>query len=358
MKDVVKIAFGKLENGRDVSLYRITNDMGASVTICDYGALIQSICVPDKDGILRDVVLGFDELSSYIYDEAYLGACVGRYANRLRGNKLYLNGLEHSLEVNEGQNVLHGGEQGFNKVFYQVEKKDRSTILFHYKSKDGEGGFPGTLNFSVAYKFNEDNELAITYFAESDKDTVVNFTNHSYFNLNGHGSACLDNHSIVVNSLFYTPTDCEMIPTGEIRTCLNTSLDLSREQVLNEVLEKLNNEGKSGLDHNYIISRNKIDGNCSCGYNCDLSFAARVKSSESGILLEVYTTEPAVQVYTANALAVKKGKNESEYKRHSAFCLETQHYPNSPEFSHFPTTALCANEKYKSQTIFKFKKFM
>ncbi len=346
MKDVIKLPFGKLENGREVSLYKITNDIGASLTVCDFGAIIQSLILPDKNNELVDIVLGFDELSPYYYDEAYIGACVGRYANRLRGNKLEINGEIFSLDSNEGENVLHGGLCGFNKVFYQVEKRDKSTIVFHYLSKNGESGFPGNLNFSISYTFDDACCLTIEYRAVTDTKTIVNFTNHSYFNLDGHNYGTLDNHKIKLQSSFYTPSDSKLIPTGEILSISGTALDLRTLSDIKNKLVEMKEQGMAGYDHNYLID----------GYEKGkLSETATVISSHSGISMDLYTTEPAVQFYTANALNSDSGKDDATYGTNSAFCLETQHCPNSPEFSHFPSTVLNVGEEFISKTIIKFK---
>jgi len=334
--------------GSDVYLFTISNSDNMTVKISNYGGIITSIIVPDCNNKLTDVALGFDKLENYLKPHPYLGATIGRFGNRIGNGKFILDGVEYKLALNDGKNHLHGGEKGFDKVVWDVELHDRQNLNLVYYSEDMEEGYPGNLKVSVKFRLTDSNELVITYNAEVDRKTIINLTNHSYFNLNGEGSdGDILSHKLKVKSSQYTETDKESIPTGVISSVAGTPLDFSEFTEIglriNDSFEQLLFAG--GYDHNYIID--DADGN--------LKFAAELQGDKSGIKMEVLTTEPAIQVYSGNYLdGSVQGKSGKVYAKRTGLCLETQHYPDSPNHPDFPTTTLTPGEKFISKTIYKF----
>jgi aldose 1-epimerase len=347
---VKKDPFGKTRDGQSVDLYTLTNALGMEVRAMTYGGIIVSIKAPDRTGKLDDVTLGFDSLDGYLAGHPYFGAIIGRYGNRIGQARFSLDGVEYKLAVNNGPNALHGGLKGFDKVVWQAEsfdKKDSAGVVFSYTSPDGEEGYPGNLNVKVTYTLTDKNELILDYHATTDKATPVNLTNHTYFNLAGPGLRDILGHDIMINADSITPIDSTLIPTGEIRSVAGTPFDFRRPTPIGQRIDADDEQIKfgGGYDHNFVLNR-KGDG---------LSLAARVREASTGRILEVYTTEPGVQFYTGNFLdGTKIGKGGHVYKRRFGFCLETQHFPDSPNKPSFPSTILRPGKSYTSRTMYKF----
>lgn len=347
---VARAAFGTLPDGTAAELFTLTNAAGMSVSATSYGAIITSIKVPDRAGKLEEVALGYDTLDEYVKDASHFGSLVGRYANRIGKAQFALDGKTYKLARNDGPNTLHGGVKGFDKFVWHAEPFERATevgVVFTRTSVDGEEGFPGNLAVKVTYTLTNGNELALDYSATTDKATVVNLTQHTYFNLAGEGSGNVLGHELTINANKYTPVDEMLIPTGELVSVAGTPFDFRTRTAigarigLNHAQLKL---GK-GYDHNFVINRE----------NNDLVLAARVKSAKSGRVLEVRTTEPGVQFYTANHFdGTIKGKAGHLYAKNDAFCLEAQHFPDSPNKPAFPTTRLNPGETYQSRTVYAF----
>ena len=338
--------FGSMPDGRQVRLYTLSNDSGLRARVIEYGAILVSLEVPDRDGELADVALGFDELEPYIRRNPLFGAVVGRYANRIAGARFVLDGVEHRITANAGKNHIHGGRgKRFDKVVWQgypyTTDTEAGVRLTHF-SFDGEEGFPGNLDVSVTYALTDADELQIEYTATTDKPTVVNFTNHSYFNLAGEGRGNVLDHEIEINARWYTPAGEGLIPTGEIAPVAGTPLDFTEPRKIGERIGELTET--RGYDHNYVLDSS---------YGSAV-LAARVREPASGRVMEVYTTEPGMQFYTANGMKGLKGKGGKLYNQHAGFCLETQHFPDSPNKAHFPSTVLRPGEKYETTTTFKF----
>jgi len=345
----MKKTFGQLENERNVDIYSLKNNRGMKMNVITYGGIITSLCVPDKNRNPVDVVLGYDNLNDYVGNTCYFGALIGRYGNRIGSAKFILDGKEYQLAKNDNdKNHLHGGVVGYNKVIWNVEKCDENSIVLSYLSKDGEEGYPGNLKILVTYTLTDNNELVISYDAETDKPTVCNLTQHTYFNLDGHNSGNVLNHKMLLNADYFTPTDADSIPTGEIKEVSGTDFDF---KIPTEIGARINNENEQlifagGYDHNWCLNKNE---------GKELSLAATTFASESGIKLDTLTTEPGVQFYTGNYLDGKiVGKDDAIYNRRNGFCLETQHYPDSPNHSNFPSTVLNPGEKYLTKTVYKF----
>ena len=339
--------FGKLPSGETVELYTLKNAKGVEADISTYGGVIVSLKVPDRSGALGDIVLGFDDLKGYLTPPPYFGALIGRYGNRIGHAQFTLDGVTYKLFKNDGDNSLHGGKRGFDKVLWKAKPGDGQSLELTYLSKDGEEGYPGNLSVTVVYTLTDNNELKIDYSATTDKDTVLNLTNHSYFNLAGQGEGDILNHQIMINADKFTPVDKGLIPTGELRDVANTPLDFRQAHAIGERIgsdyEQIVLGG--GYDHNFVLNRSG-DG---------LSLAARVTEPKSGRVMEVLTTQPAIQFYTGNFLdGTLKGKGGKVYARRSALCLETQHYPDSPNHPDFPTTELKPGEQYHTTTVYRF----
>ena len=348
--DVKKEKYGTTPDGQQVDLYTLTNSHGIEVQVINFGGIITSIRVPDRDGKVADIALGFDNLEGYLENKPYFGAIIGRYANRIANGKFTLDGKEYVLAKNNGTNSLHGGIKGFNKVVWTAEpfhEPQGEGVKLTYLSKDGEEGYPGNLKVKVSYTLTDKNELIIDYEATTDKATPINLTNHSYFNLAGEGNGDVLAHQLQLNAESFTPIDKNLIPTGKIQPVKGTPLDFTQTTAIgariNDPYEQL--VIAHGYDHNFVVNRKK-DG---------LQFAARVHEPKSGRVLEVYTTQPGIQLYTGNFLdGTVVGKHGHAYKQREAFCLETQHYPDSPNHPGFPNTILRPGHAFHSQTVFKF----
>lgn len=347
---IIHKSFGKTKHGEEATLYTVTNSNGMKVSFTDFGAHIVSILVPDANGSLVDVNLGFENLAGYEDNVPGLGAFIGRHANRIGGAKFEINGKVYELEKNDGANNLHGGYVGYNKFLYETEvyeDDDIASIEFSRLSPHMEQGFPGNLDISVTYSLTEANELVIEYLAISDRDTIVNLTNHSYFNLSGHASGSILDHKLWIKSNQFTPTTSDLIPTGEIRDVEGTPMDFrnfkSIGQDIDADYEPLIMAG--GYDHNYILD---INGN-------EVEKVAELKDDKSGRKMEVFTNLPGMQLYTANFLQpMTNTKGGANYARRDGVCFETQYYPNSCNISSFPSCLLKAGKEYDSVTIYKF----
>lgn len=348
-KPTEKTAFGKTPDGRNIDLYTLTNKNGMQVAITNFGGIVVRIKVADRHGKSEDVVLGYDSLDGYLSDKAYFGAVVGRYGNRIAQGKFALDGATYTLARNNGENSLHGGIKGFNKAVWEAREGsaiDGPSVELTYTSKDGEEGYPGNLSVKVVYTLTDRNELKIDYSATTDKKTVLNLTNHSYFNLNPSGSDILQ-HMLMIQADKFTPVDAGLIPTGELRSIAGTPFDFRKLTTIGARIEQDDEQLKlgKGYDHNFVLNK-KGNG---------VELAARVVEPTTGRVLEVFTDQPGVQFYSGNFLdGTARGKSGKVYQRRSAFCLETQHFPDSPNHPKFPTTELKPDEKYHSTTIYKF----
>ena len=345
---VQKQSFGT-QDGKAINLYTLTNSHGVEVRAMNYGGIIVSIRVPDRKGELADIVLGHETSEGYIPNPPFLGAIVGRYANRIANGTFTLDGKKYDLPKNDGPNTLHGGiDKTFNKVVWTDEAlKGKTGVAFTYLSKDGEEGFPGNLKVIVTYTLTDENALVIHYEATTDKATPINLSQHSYFNLAGEGSGDILSHEIMLNADRFTPVDKTLIPTGELRSVKGTPFDFTTSAKIGTRIDDTYDQMVlgHGYDHNFILNR-KGDG---------LTLAARVYEPTRGRVMEVSTTQPAVQFYTGNFLdGTVTGKHGHVYKRRNGFCLETQHYPDSPNHPDFPTTILKPGETFHSETVFKF----
>src|SRR5215211_7258794 len=347
---VTKQPFGKTPDGQQVDLYTLHNTRGAEATITNYGAIVVSLKVPDRNGKFDDVVLGFKDFDSYLKNDPYLGALIGRYGNRIAKGRFTLNGVEYKLATNNGENHLHGGIKGFDKVVWtgrEMKTNAGPAVVLTYLSKDGEEGYPGNLNVRVVYTLTNNNELKIDYTATTDKDTVTNLTHHSYFNLAGEGNGDILNHLVTINANRFVPTDAGSIPTGELKPVAGTPFDFLNATAIGARINQDDEQLKlgNGYDHTWVIN----------GRPGTLRLAATAYESTSGRLMQVWTTEPGMQFYTGNFLdATLTGKSGKTYPRRSGFCFETQHYPDSPNQPSFPTTTLKKGQTFKSTTIYKF----
>ena len=346
---VTKEAFGKNVFGEEVELFTLTNIQGIRVRIMNHGAIIVSLEIPDRDGNFADIVLGHDTAAEYMDGGPYLGAVIGRFANRIKDGKFTLDGVEYILAKNDGPNGLHGGERGFDKVIWETEILEaENAIRMRYVSADGECGFPGEVTTVLTYTLTDGNELKIDYVAESTKATPFNITNHSYFNLAGHDSGSAVGQVMTINADFFLPADETSIPYGDVVAVEGTPFDFRTPHVIGDRIdddhEQLN--FGCGYDHNWCLNK-ETDG--------ELSFCARTEDPVSGRVLETYTTEPGVQFYTGNFLEESlRGKGGVGYVPRAGFCLETQHYPDSPNKPQFPDTILRPGKPFFSQTIYKF----
>ena len=345
-----KQSFGKTPDGIEVFVCMLSNKSGMEARITNYGGLLVSLKVNDRAGKSVDVVLGFDSLSSYIKDTPYFGALIGRYGNRIGKGTFELDGVKYSLAKNNGPNHLHGGLKGFDKVVWTVDEKASvpgESLVLTYVSKDGEEGYPGTLHAKVVYTVTKDNELKIDYTARTDKKTVVNLTHHSYFNLAGAGNGSILDHELFIDADRFTPIDRGLIPTGELRQVKGTPMDFTTSTAIgariNSGDEQLQKAG--GYDHNWALNKPAMV----------MGLAARVYEKTSGRVMEVLTTEPGLQFYSGNFLnGTHIGKGGVKYEHRFGFCLETQHFPDSPNKPGFPTTVLEPGQTYSSSTIYRF----
>lgn len=346
---VEKRPFGKLADGSTVDLYTLTNRHGLQAEISNFGAALVALKAPDARGMMTDVVLGYDDASGYETDTFYLGTVVGRYANRIAGGKFKLNGVEYKLAQNNGPNHLHGGVRGFNKVLWQareVRRPEGPALELSYLSHDGEEGYPGNLRVTTTYVLTDANELRLEYRATTDKATVVNLTNHSYFNLAGAGAGSILRHELKINAASFTPVDETSIPTGDLKRVQGTPFDFTRATPLGERIEQQDEQlikGR-GYDHNYVLNRK----------GKALSFAAEVYEPGSGRVMQVWTTEPGLQLYTANYLDNAHGKAGKTYNRREGFCLEAEHFPDSPNQPRFLSPVLKPGGQYSQTTVYKF----
>ena len=347
---ITKQSFGKNDAGENIDLYTLRNTHGVEATITNYGGIVVSLKVPDRNGKFDDVVLGFKDLDNYLKPGPYFGALIGRYGNRIAKGRFTLNGVEYKLAVNNGENHLHGGVKGFDKVIWtgkEMKTKAGPALALTYLSKDGEEGYPGNLSVRVVYTLTNNNELKIEYSATTDKDTVTNLTHHSYFNLAGEGNGDILNTRVTINANRFVPTDAGSIPLGELRKVSGTPFDFLTPHTIGERINQDDEQLKfgSGYDHTWVIN----------GRMGVMRFAALAYEPASGRVMQVWTTEPGVQFYTGNFLdGTLTGKSGKLYPRRSGFCFETQHYPDSPNQPSFPTTTLKKGATYKSTTIYRF----
>jgi len=338
---VTKAPFGKLPSGRAAGLFTLTNARGLVAKISNYGTILTELRVPDRKGRLDDVVCGFDNLGQYLRGHPYFGCTVGRVANRIAGGKFVLDGKVYSLALNNGPNALHGGIKGFDKVVWRATPLRGATVRFDYTSADGEEGYPGKLAVTVIMKLTDENALLIDYTATTTKPTPINLTNHSYFNLAGQGD--IKDHRLMIAADFYTPKNPAGVPTGEVRPVKGTPLDFTRPTAVGARFAKLGGEPQ-GYDHNFMLRGDAANSD-------EPAFCARVVEPKSGRVMEMFTTEPAVQLYTANGLnGSLVGKGGVPYIRHGALCLEAQHVPNSINIPHFQNTVLRPGETYHQLT--------
>jgi aldose 1-epimerase len=342
--------FEKVIDNKQVGLYVLENSNGVKIAITNYGGRIVSMIVPDKHGNFDDVNLGYNHIEDYFkYPEQHFGALVGRYGNRIAKGKFTLDGVEYTLATNNNENHLHGGIKGFAKMVWDVIESTDSILKLQYLSKDMEEGYPGNLDVLVTYSLNENNELLIEYKATTDKKTIVNLTNHAYFNLAGEGSGkTITDHELMINADHFTPVGETLIPTGEIAPVQGTPFDFRKIKPIGRDIEHQDQQliYGGGYDHNYVLNKPSPG---------EMTFAGKVREPETGRILEVYTTEPGMQLYVGNFLSGKDvGKNGKPYKYRTGFCLETQHFPDSPNKPNFPSVVLDPGETYSTTTIYKF----
>jgi aldose 1-epimerase len=340
-KGITRSSFGTA-GGKEVFLYTLINSKGTEVKITNFGGIVTSWISADKNNQKSNIVLGYDSLSGYLATHPYFGAIVGRYGNRIAKGKFSIDSVEYTLAINNGPNHLHGGVVGFDKVVWEptVENDSVPSLLLSYLSKDGDEGYPGNLNVDVHYTLTDQDELKIEYIATTDKKTIVNLTNHSYFNLTGDFANSILDHELQIDADHFTSVDSTLIPTGEITSVKGTPFDFTQPTKVGLRIDSV----KGGYDHNYVF--NKLDSS--------LTKVASVSEQKSGRLLEVYTTEPGVQFYTGNFLdGTLKTSDGKAIQQHAALCLETQHFPDSPNEPNFPTTILLPGQKYHSITVYK-----
>lgn len=342
-------AFNQIVESKQTGLYILTNKVGCEITITNYGARIVSLMVPDKDGEFKDIVLGHPSIQEYLTtEEPYFGALCGRTANRIANGRFTLDEVEYELAINNGPNSLHGGIKGFNSVVWDVKKVTDNSIELFYLSKDGEEGYPGNLSVWVTYTLTEDNSLDIKYRASTDKTTILNLTNHSYFNLSGEGDPYIGDHILTINADTYLPTDSTAIPYGESEPVKDTPMDFlqptSIGDKINDDFEQL--KFGNGYDHTYVLNKNNEN---------EYSKAAECYSPKTHIKMEIFTTEPGMQLYTGNWMTGNfTAKNGNRYPKRSAVCFETQHFPDSINKPNYPSIILKPTELYESRTTYKF----
>jgi len=347
---VTKTSFGKTSGGENIDLYLLRNANGIEAAITNYGGIVVSLKAPDRAGKFDDVVLGFSDLEPYTKPGPYFGALIGRYGNRIAKGRFKLNGVEYKLAVNNDENHLHGGIKGFDKVVWtgrELKTEAGPAVVLTYLSKDGEEGYPGNLRVTVIYTLTNEDELKIDYSATTDKDTVINLTHHSYFNLAGEGNGDILNHVVTINASRFLPTDAGSIPTGELRPVADTPFDFLKATSIDARINQNDEQLKfgNGYDHTWVID----------GQPGKLRLAAWAWDPTSWREMQVWTTEPGMQFYTGNFLdGTLTGKSGNRYQRRSGFCFETQHFPDSPNHPSFPTTTLKKGATYKSTTIYKF----
>ncbi len=343
---MTQTAFGKLPGGEKINLYTLTNESGMTVKITDFGAIVTSLSVPDREGNIGDVVLGFDHLEPYLENAPYFGALVGRYCGRISGAEFTLEEVRYPLVANDGRNHIHGGVEGFNKKVWRAEDFEEggdSKLTLYYLSRDGEEGYPGNLLVGVTFSIGEGNELVIDYEAETDRATPVNLTHHGYFNLRDCGIGDCLGHRLTLYADRYAPSDENLVATGEIETVKGTPLDFTQPEEIGERIDEV----KGGYDHTFVLP--------SISLGDEPRLVARVDEPVSGRVMEVLTTEPTIHLYTSNFLdGAITGKGGTPYRRHAAFCLEAQHIPGSVHHPQFPTTILEPGDVYRQKTVYRF----
>lgn len=341
--------FKKVIDNKKTGLFVLTNKNGCELTVTNFGAKIVSLMVPDKEGSFVDVVTGHDSIDAYLSsEEPYFGAICGRTANRIANGTFTLEDKKYTLAINNGPNSLHGGVKGFNAVVWDVKEVLGNSIKLQYLSKDGEEGFPGNLTVTVTYTITIENVVIIDYKATTDMPTILNLTNHSYFNLSGAGDPSINDHALTINANTYLPTDATAIPYGPAEEVKETPMDFTTPHTIGSRIDDDFQQlqyGK-GYDHTYVLNKR---------YKDEFSFCARCESPKTGIIMEVYTSEPGMQLYTGNWMTDKLiGKNGMKYPERAAVCFETQHYPDSINKPEYPTTVLNPGETFRSKTSFKF----
>lgn len=345
---VTPAPFGILPDGQHVTVFTLTNRQGMQVKLLDFGAIISAIHVPDRDGTFADVVLGFEHIEPYLANSAFLGAVIGRFGNRIAEGRFTLDGKDYQLAVNNAPNHLHGGDQGFHQVMWRAEpftRDDAVGVTFTRSSPHGEDGYPGKLDVTLTYELDDDNALSLRYHAVTDQATPINLTNHSYFNLAGQGTIL--GHEVMIDADRYLPVDAGSIPTGELAEVTGTPFDLRQSTVIGDSIALPHEQLRigRGYDHNFVLNQ-KADHR--------LNLAAMVRDPVSGRVMQVYTQEPGVQFYSGNFL---DGSQHGKLRAHSyrgALCLETQHFPDSPNQSHFPSTILRPGQVYQTETVYRF----
>ena len=340
--------YGVTEDGRTVDLYDLANDAGMRVRILTFGCIIASVEVPDREGRLANVVLGLDSLEDYVRRSPHFGAVVGRFANRIARGRFVIDDADYRLETNNGPNALHGGRKGFDKVVWQASRATGEALILSYLSPDGEEGYPGNLGVNVTYSLRETNELRIDYEATTDKPTIINLTNHSYFNLAGEGSGDVLGHVVSIEADFFTPTDATQIPTGEIRSVRGTPFDFTTPEAIGERIRLADAQLQRGrgYDHNWVLRRTAGGG---------LLPAARAFDPKTGRILEVLTDRPGLQFYTGNSLnGALVGPSGRTYRQSDGLCFETQAFPDAPNQPAFPSAVLRPGEFFHSTTVFRF----
>ncbi len=337
-------------DGKEISLYTLTNKNGMSMQVTNYGGRVVSIWAPDRDGKWEDVVLGFESIDRYLNNtgERFIGATIGRYGNRIADGRFTLNGVDYQLSTYNNGQCLHGGDVGFDKVVWNVDSLTTNTLYLSYLSKDMEEGFPGNLSVQMSYTLTDDNEFRVEHNATTDKDTPINLTHHSFFNLKGEGNGTINDHILTIAADGFTPVNASLIPTGEVADVTGTPFDFRTPTAIGERLNETNEQfvNCKGYDHNYVLNRKS---------NSDLEFAASVYEPTHGRYMEVWTTEPAMQIYGGNFFDGKtRGKTDKMFNYRESFALETQHYPDSPNQPQFPSTILKPGEKYHHVCVYKF----
>lgn len=347
MKIIDQESFKGSFNGKDVALYTLKNGNGMVAQITNFGAKIVSIYVPDRDGNFVDVLQGFDTIEEWLTGFPYFGAICGRYANRIANGKFTIDGTEYQLPINNGPNSLHGGPEGFNNQVFDVESSSNNSVKLSYKSVDGEEGYPGNFDFSITYTLTDDNELILDYHGTTDKATHVNICSHGFFNLAGCNNSDITGHTMMINAKEYTPVTNVQVPTGEFKPVAGTPMDFREAHVIGDHIDDDMDQLKygAGYDHNWVIDKPLGE----------LGLAAVYTEPNSGRVMEVFTTQPGIQFYTANWHdGSDVGKGGTAYTKRSSLCLEAQNYPDSPNQDHFPSTLVRPGEEYKESCIYKF----
>lgn len=344
-----KQRFEKTIDGKKTDLYILKNKNNVQAAFTNYGGRLVSLLVPDKNGKLTDVVVGFDDVDKYVKStEPYFGATIGRFGNRIANGKFSLDGKEYKLFANNGPNTLHGGKKGFQDVVWDATQPDSQTVVFTYLAKDMEEGFPGNLNVKVTYSLTDDNSIKMDYQATTGKNTIVNLTNHAFFNLNGEGSGTILGHLVQINASTYTPVDSTLIPFGKMEPVAGTPFDFTKATAIGARIDSKNEQLKNGggYDHNFVLNSELENG---------FHHAAKVVGDKSGIVMDILTQEPGLQFYSGNFMKSKNTfKNGSKDDFRTAIALETQHFPDSPNQPSFPTTVLKPGEMYRTTSIYKF----